>query len=93
MHVTRPDGDRIFVARLAGTRRPLTDRALVAAAVRYPWMTAQVIGLIHLEAVKLRLRGVPYVRPGPDHRPRPIVPSTRSRRSDLPATDPFRRLK
>jgi DUF1365 family protein len=93
MRVTRPDGDRIFVARLAGTRRPLTDRALVAAAIRYPWMTAQVIGLIHLEALKLRLRGIPYVRPGPDHRPRPIVPSIRSRRSGLPATDPSRRLK
>ena len=93
MHVTRPDGDRIFVARLTGARRPLTDRALVAAAVRYPWMTAQVIGLIHLEAVKLRRHGVPYVRPGLDHRPRPIVPAIRSRRSDLPATDPSGRLK
>jgi hypothetical protein len=93
MRVTRPDGERIFTARLAGTRRPLTDRALVAAAVRYPWMTAQVIGLIHLEAVKLRLRGLPYVRPGPDHRPRPIVPAIRARSSDVPATDPSRRLK
>jgi DUF1365 family protein len=74
MHVRRPSGERIFVARLAGRRRPLTDRALLAAAVRYPAMTAQVIGLIHLEALKLRLRGVPYQRPGPDHAPRPIVP-------------------
>jgi DUF1365 family protein len=97
MHVTRPvpdgPGERIFVARLAGTRQPLTDRALVAAAVRYPFMTAQVIGLIHLEAMKLRWRGVPYVRPGPDHRPRPIAPSSRTRSSAVPATDPPRRLK
>jgi DUF1365 family protein len=71
MRVVRPDGDRIFVARLAGHRQALTDRALLAAAVRYPLMTAQVIGLIHLEAWKLRLRGIPYFRPGPDHRPRP----------------------
>lgn len=69
MHVDRPDGERVFVARLAGTRRPVTDRALLAAALRYPLMTAQVIGLIHLEAVKLRWLGVPYRRPGPDHRP------------------------
>lgn len=69
MHVAKPDGERIFHAHLAGTRTPLTDRALLAAAVRYPLMTAQVIGLIHLEAVKLRLAGVPYRRPGPDHRP------------------------
>ena len=70
MHVTRPDGERIFVARVAGTRQPLSDRVLLAAAVRYPLMTVQVIGLIHLQALKLRLRGVPYLRPGPDHRPR-----------------------
>lgn len=75
MHVTRdaPGGEpeRIFVARLDGARRPLTDRALVSAAVRHPLMTLQVIGLIHLEALRLRLRGVPFVRPGPDHAPRP----------------------
>lgn len=69
MHVDTPERDRIFVAHLAGQRRPLSDRALLGAAVRYPLMTAQVIGLIHLEALKLRLRGVPYRRPGPDHRP------------------------
>jgi DUF1365 family protein len=97
MHVTRPDGERIgeriFVAELAGRRHPLTDRALLVAAVRYPLMTAQVIGLIHLEAIKLRLRGVPYFRPGPDHRPRPIAPPIRRRSSGVPATDPSRRLK
>jgi DUF1365 family protein len=93
MHVARPAGERIFVAELAGRRRPLTDRALLAAAVRYPLMTAQVIGLIHLEALKLRLRGVPLFRPGPDHRPRPIAPPIRRRGSDGSATDPSRRLK
>lgn len=70
MHVHRPGGERIFVAELAGTPGPLTDRALAAAAVRYPAMTAQVIGLIHWQAVKLRLLGVPYFAPGADHRPR-----------------------
>jgi DUF1365 family protein len=61
--------DRVFVARLTGHREPLTDFALARAAVRYPFMTAQVIGLIHYEALKLHLRGVPYRRPGADHRP------------------------
>ncbi len=69
MTVTRADR-RVFTARVAGTSEPLTDRALARAALRYPLMTAQVIGLIHLEAVKLRFAGVPYHRPGPDHRPR-----------------------
>jgi DUF1365 family protein len=69
MHVERPDGERVFVAHLAGTRSPLGDRALAAAAVRYPLMTVQVIGLIHYEALKLHLLGVPFRRPGRDHRP------------------------
>jgi DUF1365 family protein len=70
MHVDTPGGDRVLTAHLAGTRRALTDGALLAAALRFPLMTLQVIGLIHLEALKLRfLEGVPYRRPGPDHRP------------------------
>jgi DUF1365 family protein len=69
-------GHQIFYARLAGQRHPLSDRALAAAALRYPLMTAQVIGLIHYEAVKMRLAGVPFRRPGPDHRP--IVDLARS---------------
>lgn len=69
MHVDTPAGERVFAARLDGERRPLGDRALAAAAVRYPLMTAQVIGLIYYEALKLHLLGVPYHRPGPDHRP------------------------
>lgn len=71
----RAEGERIFVARLDGERVPLTDRALAAAALRYPFMTAQVISLIHLEALKLHLRGVPYRRPGPDHRPLREIPT------------------
>ncbi len=74
MNVDTPDGDRVLVARLDGERRPLRDRALAAAAARYPLMTAQVIGLIHYEALKLYLRGVPYRRPGPDHRPLEELP-------------------
>jgi DUF1365 family protein len=70
MHVDTLEGDRIFTATMAGERRALTDRALLAAAIRYPINTAQVIGLIHFEAMKLRyLHGQPYRRPGPDHRP------------------------
>jgi DUF1365 family protein len=67
------EGPAVFWARLAGARAPLTDRALAAAALRYPLMTAQVIGLIHYQALKLHLGGVPYRRPGPGHRPHPAV--------------------
>lgn len=72
MHVDTPARARVFAAHLAGRRRALTDRALLGAAVRYPLMTLQVIGLIHLEAMILRfVHGVRYRRPGPDHRPLP----------------------
>lgn len=81
MHVATPTG-RVFFARFAAQRTPLTDRALALAAVRYPLMTAQVIGLIHLEALRLKLRGVPYRRPGADHRP---ITSPRS----IVSTRPF----
>ncbi len=64
MYVEQPAG-RTFTARFSGARHALDDRALLAAAARYPLMTAQVIALIHYEAVKLRLLGVPYRRPGP----------------------------
>jgi DUF1365 family protein len=63
------EGERIFTARLSGSRTPLTDRGLLSAALRYPLMSAQVIGLIHFEALKLRLAGLPYRRPDRDHRP------------------------
>ncbi len=66
-------GPRIFVARLEGQRVPLSDRALLGAALRYPLMTAQVIGLIHYQALKLHLLGAPYRRPPTDHRPHPDV--------------------
>ena len=68
MHVQH-DSRRTLTARLEGTRTPLTDRTLATTALRYPFMTAQVIGLIHYEAIKMRLAGVPYRRPTADHRP------------------------
>lgn len=68
MHVSS-EHERVLTARFSGTRTPLSDRALAAASVRYPLMGAQVIGLIHWQALKLHLLGAPYHRPGPDHRP------------------------
>jgi len=67
MDVRRPDGTRVLVAHLGGDPRPLTDRALAAAAVRYPLMSLQVIALIYGEALLAHARGVPFRRPGTDH--------------------------
>jgi hypothetical protein len=73
MDVRDPAGATIFHADLAGTRRPLDDRTLAWAAIRFPFMTAQVIGLIYWQALKLHRLGVPFRRPGPDHRPTPPI--------------------
>jgi len=70
MHVRDATGAQVFAARFAGTRAALSDRVLAGAALRYPLMTARVIGLIHWQALKLRIAGVPYRRPGADHRAR-----------------------
>ena len=83
MYVDQPAG-RTFTARFTGARAALTDRALASAAVRYPLMTAQVIGLIHYEAIKLRLLGVPYRRPGADHRPLDVEVSSSAAAADDP---------
>ena len=83
MHVDFADNHRALVARFSAKRRPFTDRALLSAAVRYPLMTLQVISLIHLEALLLRWRGVPYRRPATDlenaHRPLTSPPEILSR--------------
>ena len=54
-------GEKFFQARLWGRTEPLTSRALVGALLRYPFMTLQVIGLIHWQALKLHRLGATWV--------------------------------
>ena len=49
-----------FVASQSGKRRPLTDRALATCLFRNMAMTFKVIGGIHVEALRLWLKGAPY---------------------------------
>jgi hypothetical protein len=58
-------GERFFAARLSGERRPLSDRELLAALLRWPALPAQILARIHWQALRLRRRGVPYRRPAP----------------------------
>jgi len=74
MDVRDPTGHRTFYARFAGARAALSDRTLARSALRYPFMTARVVALIHWQAIKLRFAGVPYLRPAADHRPMPHTP-------------------
>lgn len=53
------DGEREFEAHLALKRLPLTGASLARVLWRYPLMTAQVIGAIHFEALRLWLKRNP----------------------------------
>ena len=54
-------GAQPFHATLVARRVALTDASLRAALVRYPLMPARVTSLIHLQAVRLALKRVPFV--------------------------------
>jgi len=54
-----PDGRRLFAARLVMRRVEIDAPALARVLVRYPWMTAQVVGAIYWQALRLRRKGAP----------------------------------
>ena len=64
-----PEGRPLLVASHVGERRPLDDRALAGAILRFPLMTLKVTAAIHWEALKLWLKGAKYVpKPPPPER-------------------------
>ena len=69
------DGRTPFQAVLAGRRTELSARAVARFLVRYPLMPAQVTAKIHLQALRLYLKGVPF-----RHKP-PFVPGKGSVRT------------
>jgi len=66
------DERRVFSASLTGRRLPLTNAAVTRMLLRHPLMTARVTSLIHMQGVKLWLRGVTRV-PRPPHSPQEHV--------------------
>ncbi|CTQ49654.1 DUF1365 domain-containing protein [Jannaschia donghaensis] len=53
-------GNGTLVATLTGPRRPLTNRALIGAALRRPFGTRRVLCLIHWQALKLWWKGATF---------------------------------
>jgi DUF1365 family protein len=54
------EGHKIFEAGLDLERSPLTGGNLARVLVRWPFMTGMVIRGIYWQALRLKLKGVPY---------------------------------
>lgn len=64
------DEGPLLFANMALARRPLSDGALLKAALTHPFLTHKVTGAIHWEALRLWLKGARYVpRPTPPQCP------------------------
>lgn len=55
------DGHPFFDATMVLQRKELSGSALAQVLVQYPLMTAKVIGAIHWEALRLWMKGVPFL--------------------------------
>ncbi len=53
---------KIFITRLNGQKKPLTDLNLFIYSLKYPLVTVKVIAAIHWQAVKLLIKKIPYFR-------------------------------
>lgn len=56
------ENNKIFITRLTGKRKPITDRNLLFYSLKYPLVTLKVIGSIHWQALKLIIKKIPYFR-------------------------------
>jgi hypothetical protein len=62
------DGAPILKAYVSGTRKPLTDANLLRSFLSVPLLTLKVTAAIHLHAVRLWWKGLPFIR-------RPVAPN------------------
>jgi DUF1365 family protein len=61
VHIQSREADRpVFDATLNLKRTPLSDRALAANLIRFPFMTIKIVGAIYFEAFRLWLKQAPF---------------------------------
>jgi uncharacterized protein len=53
-------GQRVLLSELRGSRKTLNDVNLLLYGLRFPLITVRVITLIYWQALKLRLKGLPF---------------------------------
>lgn len=53
-------GGKVLDVKLALDRAPLDAHSLAAALLRWPFMTGKVISAIYWQALRIKLKGVPY---------------------------------
>ncbi|MBF0664365.1 MAG: DUF1365 family protein [Brevundimonas sp.] len=75
-------GGLLITAALSAVRRPLSDRALLAAVAAIPLLTLKVVVAIHWEALRLWLKGV-RLRPAPAPASEPVTLQPVARASRL----------
>lgn len=69
IHMENFEGGRsVFTAALRLRRRPLRRRELLRMLAAHPWITVRIVLSIHWQALRLWLKGVPFV-PHPSKRP------------------------
>jgi DUF1365 family protein len=58
------DGERFFISTLTGTKKPLNNRNLIWYSIRFPFLTLQIITLIHYNALRLWMKKIRYYKKG-----------------------------
>jgi DUF1365 family protein len=73
------NGRSAFDATLSLRREPITSASLARALVGFPLMTAQVVTLIHWQALRLLAKRVPFIT-----HPKKLTPTVDNARGSLP---------
>lgn len=60
IRIVLSDGDEGVIATLKGARQPLSNRALLGAALRRPLGPLRTLALIYVNALRLKLKGAAY---------------------------------